>query len=106
MTTPLNDPRHPAAVTQEGPAPNDGSGLSPGQRNALESLGAQLLRRAEESQPVLEAAWDELMARWGVHGQPIGIQRLRERIQEECGSEPGDNALSRELISLREEPRP
>jgi hypothetical protein len=76
------------------------------QRNALESLGAELLRRAEESQPVLEAAWDELMARWGVRGQPIGIQRVRERIQGECGSEPEDNALSRELITLREEHRP
>ncbi len=71
--------------------------------NALESLGAELLRRAEESQPLLEAAWDELMAKWGVHGEPIGIQRLRELIQQECGSKPADNTLSRELIALREE---
>jgi len=106
MTTPLNDPRHPAAVTQEGPTPKDGSDLFRDQRNALESLGAELLRRAEESQPVLEASWDELMARWDIHGQPIGIQRLRERIQQECGSKPADNALSRELIALREEHRP
>jgi hypothetical protein len=74
--------------------------------NALESLGADLLRRAEESQTVLAAAWDELMARLGSQDEPIGIQSLRERIQQECGSKPADNALSRELIALREEHRP
>ena len=74
--------------------------------STLESLGAELLRRAEESQPALEAAWDEWMAKRGLHGQPIGIQRLRERIQEESGSKPEDNASSRELIALREERRP
>jgi hypothetical protein len=106
MTTPLKDARPPVTDIHDGPTANGGRGLSCAQRSALESLGAQLLRGAEESQPVLETAWDELMARWGVHGQPIGIQRLRERIQEECGSEPGDNALSRELTALREEHRP
>ena len=74
--------------------------------SALESLGAELLRRAEQSQPALEAAWDELMARWGVHGQPVGIQRLREMMEEDTGSKPEDNAFSRELIALREESRP
>jgi hypothetical protein len=108
VTTPLNIPEHPPAVTEQGRTapPSGGSDPSRNERNAFESLGAELLRRAEESQPALEAAWDELMARWGVHGQPLGIQRLRKRIAEECGSKPEDNALSRELIALREERRP
>ncbi len=70
MATPRKiEPPHgdPAQASTE-PAP----GLSRDQRNALESLGAELLRRAEETQPVLEATWDALMARWGVHEQPVG----------------------------------
>jgi hypothetical protein len=79
---------------------------TPDQPNALASLGAELLRRAKESQPALEAAWDELLAKWAIHGQPVAIERLRERIQQESGSKPEDNSLSRELIALREECRP
>ena len=75
-------------------------------RDALASLGAELLRRAEESQPALEAAWDELLARWGIHGQPVGVKQLRARIEEECGGSPEDSAFSRELIARREERRP
>ena len=101
MNAPLNDPVHPAPKGEDArPAPVRA------ECNALATLGAELLRRAEESQPALEAAWDEWMAKWGIHGQPIGIQRLRERIQEESGSKPEDNASSRELIALREERRP
>ena len=106
MTTPQNLPEHTAAVEQQGPTPIGGNGPSREQRIALASLGAELLRRAEESQPALAGAWDELMARWGIHGQPVGIQRLRECIQQEWGDKPGDHALSRELIALREEHRP
>jgi hypothetical protein len=76
------------------------------ERDALESLGAELLRRAEESQPALETAWDELMATWGVHGEPLGAQRLRETIRQESGGKADDNEFSRELIALREERRP
>jgi len=75
------------------------------QRDALGRLGAELLRRAEESQPVLEGAWNELMANWGIHGEAVGIERLRSMIQTECGANPEDNAFSRELIELREERR-
>jgi hypothetical protein len=73
------------------------------QRDPLACLGAELLRRAEESQPVLERAWNELMANWGIHGQPVGVERLRDLIQEECGTSSKDNAFSREVIDLREE---
>src|SRR6516225_5059643 len=76
---------------------------SSAERDALASLGAELLRRAEESQPALETAWDGLMATWGIHGEPLGVQRLRESIQQELGAKPDDNAFSRELIAVREE---
>jgi hypothetical protein len=79
---------------------------SSAERDALASLGAELLRRAEESQPALETAWDELMAAWGIHGEPLGVQRLRETIHQESGGKPDDNEFSRELIALREERRP
>jgi hypothetical protein len=72
---------------------------------SLANLGAELLRRAAESQAVLETAWDELMATWGIQAEPIGIEQLRARVQEEGGTNPQDNAFSRELIALREEHR-
>jgi hypothetical protein len=81
-------------------------GRSSADRDALACLGAELLRRAEESQPALETAWDGLMTTWGIHGEPLGVQRLRESIQQELGAKPDDNAFSRELIALREERRP
>jgi hypothetical protein len=73
---------------------------------ALADLGADLLRRAEESQPALEAAWGELLAAWGVRGEPPDLRALRARIQQECGGGPGDNSFSREIVALREERRP
>ena len=73
---------------------------------ALARLGAELLRRAEESQPALAAAWDDLMARWGIHGTPVGVARLRELIRRDAGGKPVDNEFSRELIALREKCRP
>jgi hypothetical protein len=81
-------------------------GRSGAERDALARLGAELLRRAEESQPALETAWEELMASWGIHGEPLGIQHLREMIRQESGGKPDDNEFSRELVALREERRP
>jgi hypothetical protein len=46
------------------------------------------------------------MAHWGVHGDPVGVQRLRALIQEECGSSGQDSAFSRELVARREDHRP
>ena len=74
--------------------------------DALACLGAELLRRAEESQPALETAWEELMADWGIHGEPVGVKRLREMIQEDSGSKPTEIEFSSELIARREERRP
>ncbi len=81
-------------------------GRSGAERDALARLGAELLRRAEESQPALEMAWDALMASWDIHGEPLGIQHLREMVQQESGGKPDDNKFSRELVALREERRP
>src|SRR5262245_45772003 len=64
---------------------------------ALARLGAELLLRAEESQPALETAWDDLMARWQIHGEPVGIERLREMIRRDGGNKPIDNDFTREL---------
>jgi hypothetical protein len=82
---------------------NGESESSSNERDALACLGAELLRRAEESQPALQRAWTDLMAAWGVRGEPVGVKRLRAMIQEESGIKPEDNAFSRELIGLREE---
>jgi hypothetical protein len=73
---------------------------------ALAALGAELLRRADESAPALAAAWDELMAQWGIAGEPVGVKRLREMIREETRRTADDNEFSRELIARREDRRP
>jgi hypothetical protein len=83
-----------------------GSGPLCDDRKILETLGAELLRRAEESQSALGAAWDDLMAQWGVQGPPIPIQRLREMFEEDDGSKLDNKSLSSELIAIREESRP
>ena len=76
------------------------------ERNARACLGAELVRRAEESQPTLEAAWDQLMTHWGIRGESVGAERLRAMIQQDCGTNPSEPEFSRELIRLREERRP
>lgn len=86
--------------------PSSGSEASQNDKAALASLGAELLRRASESQPAMEAAWDELLASWGVAGEPIGLRDLRGMIQEESGTSSEDNAFTRELIALRADRRP
>jgi hypothetical protein len=97
-------PQH--SSEQSGQPDSRGSEASCPPREALASLGAELLRRAGESQPALETAWDALMAAWCIQGEPIGIEQLRARIQQECGTNPQDNAFSRELVALREDGRP
>jgi hypothetical protein len=88
------------------PRPTAEPGPSSDSHDALARLGAELLRRAEESQPALETAWDELLARWGIYGEPVGVERLRASIRDELGGRPDDNSFSRELIELREDRRP
>lgn len=96
----------PSPVDPLAGQPNSARKRSGNDPEPLASLGAELLRRAAESQTALETAWDELMAAWGIQGEPVGIEQLRARIQQECGANPQDNAFSRELIALREERHP
>lgn len=106
MATPQKDTQHSTGPIELTWGTGDHTEQCRYDREALERLGAELLRRAEESQPALEAAWDELLAGWGIHGQPVGVKRLRATIEEECRSSPEDREFSREVISLREERRP
>jgi hypothetical protein len=46
------------------------------------------------------------MARWGIQGEPVGAERVREMIRKECGKKADDNEFSRELIGLRGERGP
>jgi hypothetical protein len=103
MPAPENAPEQAAPAEQHAGPPGDRGTPPPGGRAALAHLGAELLRRAEESQADLERAWDELMASWGIHGEPVPVERLRALIREESGASPGESGFSRELIGLREE---
>lgn len=105
MATPPNASKQPVPVEQRTGQSGCGGVPSDTEPDALACLGAELLRRAKESQPDLERAWNDLMASWGIRGEPIGTERLRALIQQECGTDPDDNAFSRELIALREERR-
>jgi hypothetical protein len=99
---PTNPKQFTSSVEADGSTPSHcGSETSGNKYDTLASLGAELLRRAAESQPDLEAAWNELMARWEIGGEPAGIERLRARIQEESGPGPQEIAFTRELIALR-----
>ena len=73
---------------------------------SLETLGADLIRRAEETGPAMVAAWDQLLAGWGIQGAPAGIEKLREMIRHDSGNIANDNRFTRELIALREERAP
>jgi hypothetical protein len=100
---PQSLPEYAAHKAQTGPPSGASDPLA--KMTCGESLGAELLRRAEQSQAALEVAWDELMARWGIRGQPVGIRRLREMFASESAGEGTDKTLSAELIALREESR-
>ena len=102
MALPTNPPEPAAESALPRPAPCP----SLTNTDTLARLGAELWRRHDESQPALEAAWDTLMASWGITGEPIGVDRLRHQIQEESGGDPAGNDFSRELIAQREGGRP
>ena len=64
--------------------------------------GARLIRDAELSQPQTAAAWAKALQEMGISGQPVGAEKLQEMMAA-CGIKPEDNALSREIIAMREE---
>jgi hypothetical protein len=64
--------------------------------------GARMLREAEQSQAELEAVWARVKEQMGIHGEPIGAEKLQERMLA-SGIKPEDNILSRGIIEMREE---
>jgi hypothetical protein len=75
-------------------------------RNQVEETpaerGARLMREAVLSQPRTAAAWAKAMQEMGISGEPVGAEKLQEMMAA-CGFKPEDNALSREIIAMREE---
>lgn len=47
--------------------------------------------------PLIDRAFREM----GIHGQPVGAERVQEMIAA-CGVQPEANAFSREIIGMRE----
>ena len=64
--------------------------------------GARLIRMAALSQPQVAAAWAKAMEAMGISGEPVGAEKLQEMMAA-CGIKPEDNALSAEIITMREE---
>jgi hypothetical protein len=64
--------------------------------------GARLLREAKASQAALSAMSAEVFAKMGVTGQPVSHEQLMQMMLE-CGVNPEDNVLSREIIAMRDE---
>ena len=81
------------------------AGLSPAAstpRSDEADRGARLIREAAASRAGVVEGWKKLLESLGIHGQPIGAKKLRERLLAE-GVDPDDNAFSREIIAMREE---
>jgi hypothetical protein len=72
------------------------------QAPGFEARGARLIREAEESHAEVVAAWEKFLQGLGIHGQPVGIKKLREMMIAD-GINPDDNAFSQEIIAMREE---
>jgi hypothetical protein len=66
------------------------------------ALGEQLLREAREGHAEFVAGWNEFMKELGIHGQPVGVKKLREMLLEE-GINPESNEFSQGIIAMREE---
>jgi hypothetical protein len=81
------------------------AGLSrglPRQAPATESVGARLIREAEESHAAVVAGWRKFMEELGIQEKPIGAKELREMLLQQ-GVNPETNDFSREIIAMREE---
>jgi hypothetical protein len=48
------------------------------------------------------AAWERVKEQMGIHGEPIGAEKLQEMMLAE-GIKPEENILSRGIIEMREE---
>ena len=56
----------------------------------------------KQSQAELDAAWARVKEQMGIHGEPIGAEKLQARMLA-SGIKPEDNILSRGIIEMREE---
>lgn len=64
--------------------------------------GARMLRDARANQAAISAGWAKAMEEMGIHGEPIGAEKVQEMMLA-CGINPEDNEFSRTLIEMREE---
>jgi hypothetical protein len=75
-------------------------------RQAIEKTsaerGAELLRLAKASQPIISAGVAKAFAEMGITGEPIGAEKVQEMIAA-CGIKPEDSEFSRGIIEMREE---
>jgi hypothetical protein len=76
----------------EGPRPEE----TPAER------GARRFREAKASQPAITAAVTKAFEQMGITGEPISAQEF-EKLMAECGIDPSENLLSREILAMREE---
>jgi hypothetical protein len=62
----------------------------------------QTLVESERDHEEIKAIWARVLEQLGIHGEPIGAEKLRERMLA-SGIKPEDNMLSRGIIEAREE---
>ena len=62
----------------------------------------EILVESERAQAEAEAAWAWAKEQMGIHGEPIGAEKLRERMLA-SGIKPEENILSRGIVEMREE---
>jgi hypothetical protein len=62
----------------------------------------ETLVESERAQAEVEAAWARVKEELGIHGEPIGPEKLQEMMLAH-GIKPEDNILSRGIIEMREE---
>jgi hypothetical protein len=55
-----------------------------------------------QAQAEAAAAWERVKEQMGIHGEPIGAEKLQEIMLAE-GIKPEENILSRGIIEMREE---
>jgi hypothetical protein len=73
----------------------------PAEETPLER-GARLWREAKASQAAIDAQSEKVMAELGITGEPVSHEQLMQMMLE-CGVNPEDNILSREIIATRDE---
>jgi hypothetical protein len=62
-----------------------------------------MVRRAREKQAVANAALAQVMAEMGIKGEPVGAEKLQERIRTSGTWDATDNQAARGIIEAREE---